>query len=96
MNIPMKTLMKPRTWFVASLIFAAIAPDLEALPRDRAAGRQGARDSRQDGRQTSRARRRGCYGLPGGAAPFRYGGYNYYLGIPLLLPLLLQWPHDLH
>lgn len=50
----------------------------QALPVDRARGRQGARDSRQDGRQTSRARRRGCYALPGGARPFAYGGYNYY------------------
>ncbi len=50
----------------------------QALPVDRARGRQGARDSRQDGRQTSRARRRGCYALPGGARPFAYGGYHYY------------------
>lgn len=56
-----------------------LAPvESQALPRDRAAGRQGARDSRQTGRQTSRARRRGCYALPGGAVPFRHGGYSYY------------------
>ena len=56
-----------------------IAVDLaEALPVDRAAGRHGARDSRQTGRQTSRARRRGCYALPGGATPFSHGGHRYY------------------
>ncbi len=56
-----------------------LAPaDSQALPADRAAGRQGARDSRQTGRQTSRARRRGYYSLPGGAVPFTYGGYHYY------------------
>jgi hypothetical protein len=49
-----------------------------ALPIDRARGRAGARDSRQDGRQTSRARRRGCYALPHGAATFAYGGFRYY------------------
>ena len=49
-----------------------------ALPVDRMAGRQGARASRQQGRQNSRARWRGCYGLPVGAAAFAYGGYRYY------------------
>ena len=69
---------------------ATLAPtESQALPADRAAGRQnargsrqsgraGAQDSRQSGRQTSRARRRGYYGLPAGAAPYAYGGYNYY------------------
>jgi hypothetical protein len=54
------------------------APPAEALPRDRMAGRQAARASRQTGRQVSRARRRGYYGLPPGAAPFYYRGYRYY------------------
>lgn len=74
----------------AAVAMATLAPvESQALPVDRAAGRQGARDSRQSGRQgaqysrqagrqTSRARRRGCYGLPPGAAPFSYGGYRYY------------------
>lgn len=64
---------------VAAVSTAILAPvESQALPRDRAAGRQGARDSRQTGRQVSRARRRGCYALPHGAAPFAYGGYRYY------------------
>lgn len=50
-----------------------------ALPIDRARGRQGARYSRQAGRQTSRARRRHHWGLPAGYRPYRYGGYNYFL-----------------
>jgi len=78
------------TLAVVAITAATVAPvESQALPVDRAAGRQGARgsrqsgrqgaqDSRQAGRQTSRARRRGCYGLPGGAVPFRHGGYNYY------------------
>ncbi len=42
---------------------ATIAPDAKALPRDRSAGRAGARDSRQDGRQEGRyERRHGDYG----------------------------------
>ena len=75
---------------VVAAAATALAPvESHALPRDRAAGRQGGRDSRQSGRQgaqdsrqagrqTSRARRRGYYGLPGGAVPFAYGGYRYY------------------
>lgn len=64
---------------VAVVTTAVLAPvESQALPRDRAAGRQGARGSRQTGRQVSRARRRGCYALPHGAAPFAYGGYRYY------------------
>ena len=51
---------------------------VEALPADRAAGRQSARNSRQTGRQVSRARRRGCYAMPPGAVAFTYGGYRYY------------------
>lgn len=56
----------------------SFAPLAEALPADRIAGRQGARSSRQQGRQTSRARRRGCYTLPPGAALYPYGAYRYY------------------
>ena len=64
---------------IAAVTTAVLAPvDSQALPVDRAAGRQGARASRQSGRQTSRARRRGYYGLPGGAVPFAHGGYSYY------------------
>jgi hypothetical protein len=64
---------------IALVTVAALTPsESQALPVDRMAGRQGARNSRQAGRQTSRARRRGCYGLPGGAVPFAYGGYRYY------------------
>ena len=65
------------TAVVATAVVLAPA-ESEALPVDRMAGRQGARNSRQAGRQTSRARRRGCYGLPGGAMPYMYGGYRYY------------------
>ncbi|WP_038159462.1 hypothetical protein [Verrucomicrobium sp. BvORR106] len=50
----------------------------QALPVDRIEGRQGARSSRQDGRQTSRARWRGTYVLPAGAAVVAVGGYRYY------------------
>ena len=65
---------------VASVVVAAVslAPDAQALPVDRRMGRAGAQASRQTGRQVSRARRRGCYALPHGAAPFAYGGYRYY------------------
>jgi hypothetical protein len=67
------------TLSIALVTVAALTPsESQALPVDRMAGRQGARNSRQQGRQTSRARRRGCYGLPGGALPFAYGGYRYY------------------
>ncbi|MEI6533842.1 MAG: hypothetical protein WCN98_00770 [Verrucomicrobiaceae bacterium] len=62
----------------AAVVLGATAPSAQALPRDRAAGRQGARDSRQDGRQTSRARRRGYYACPAGAVAFSHGGYRYY------------------
>jgi hypothetical protein len=61
---------------VTSLILAP--GESQALPVDRAMGRAGARDSRQTGRQVSRARRRGCYAMPAGARPFVYGGYRYY------------------
>ena len=64
---------------VAAVATATLAPvESQALPRDRAAGRQVARGSRQTGRQVSRARRRGYYGLPGGAVPFVHGGFRYY------------------
>lgn len=64
---------------VAAVTTAVLAPgESQALPVDRMAGRQGARASRQTGRQVSRARRRGCYALPHGAVAFRYGGYSYY------------------
>jgi hypothetical protein len=67
------------TLSIALVTVAALtSSESQALPVDRMAGRQGARNSRQQGRQTSRARRRGCYGLPGGALPFAYGGYRYY------------------
>lgn len=55
---------------VATVTAAAVvlAPTMsEALPVHRRAARQ-----------TYRARRRACYGLPMGAAPFAYGGYRYY------------------
>jgi hypothetical protein len=55
-----------------------VAGNSHALPVDRAIGRQRARDSRQTGRQISRARRRGCYVLPVGAAVFVHSGYRYY------------------
>lgn len=74
-------LMAPASTLGAAAITAtafALAPRAEALPADRIAGRQGARDSRQQGRQTSRARRRGCYALPPGAALYPYGAYRYY------------------
>jgi hypothetical protein len=54
------------------------APQAQALPRDRMAGRYAARVDRRAGRQISRARRRGYWGLPPGAAPFYYRGYRYY------------------
>lgn len=64
---------------VIAVTMAALVPaESQALPVDRARGRAGARDSRQTGRQISRARRRGCYALPRGAAPFVFGGYRYY------------------
>ncbi len=64
---------------VATVAVAVLAPvSVEAAPIDRAMGRQGARDSRQTGRQVSQARRRGYYGLPGGAVPYAYRGINYY------------------
>ncbi len=60
-------------------VAAILAPaPSHALPIDRRMGRQGARNSRQNGRQTSRARRRGFYGLPGGAVAFSYGGFRYF------------------
>ena len=62
----------------AAAVLLLSPSQVEALPIDRQVGRMQARDSRQAGRQTSRARRRGFYGLPGGAVPFAYGGYRYY------------------
>jgi hypothetical protein len=56
-----------------------VAPEsVEALPRDRARGRQAARYSRRTGRQVSRARRRGYYALPPGAVLRPFGPYRYY------------------
>jgi hypothetical protein len=64
---------------ISAVTIAVLAPvESPALPVDRAQGRQGARDSRQTGRQNSRARFRGCYAMPHGAVAFRYGGYSYY------------------
>lgn len=62
----------------AAGLFLVTLPEAEALPVDRMAGRQGARDSRQQGRQTSRARRRAYVGLPVGCVPYAHGGYRYY------------------
>lgn len=67
MNAIFKPLMNVRTLLIIVLTLTAIAPESQALPRDRIAGRQ-----------TSRARRRACFGLPVGAAVFIYGGYRYY------------------
>lgn len=56
----------------ATLAVVVLTPtETQALPVDR-------RAARQAGRQASRARRRGYYGLPVGAVPYAYGGYRYY------------------
>ena len=64
---------------MAVVTSVVVAPEsVEALPRDRARGRQAARYSRQTGRQVSRARRRGYYALPRGAVLRPFGPYRYY------------------
>lgn len=62
----------------AAVVFSATAPVAQALPVDRAMGRQAARDSRQTGRQVSRARRRGYHSCPAGAVRFAHGGFTYF------------------
>ncbi|MFT4548693.1 MAG: hypothetical protein ACI8XO_001490 [Verrucomicrobiales bacterium] len=64
---------------VGTASVVVMTQEAEALPVDRARGRQGARGSRQTGRQVSRARRRGYHSLPVGYRPFRYGRYSYYV-----------------
>lgn len=69
------------TLALAALVFTltlGFSTDSQALPRDRAAGRQAARASRQTGRQVSRSRWRGCHVLPHGAVAFRYASFTYY------------------
>ena len=70
------------SWVGALLVAASVALSIpstsEALPVDRIQGRQGARASRQEGRQNSRARWNGTYARPAGAVAFAWGGYSYY------------------
>jgi hypothetical protein len=54
---------------VGTASVVVMTQEAEALPVDRARGRQGARGSR----------RRGYHSLPVGYRPFRYGRYSYYV-----------------
>lgn len=78
LSLPVSTLspLLPAAAGIATV--SLLTGKAQALPIDRAIGRQGARASRQTGRQVSRARRRGVYSLPAGYRPYSYGSYNYY------------------
>jgi hypothetical protein len=52
--------------------------EAKGLPIDRRMERQGARQSRQSGRQASRARWTGSYVLPPGATPFLSAGFRFF------------------